>query len=113
MAKFSTDLDRAFSALADPTRWRVLVVLAGLGEATATTLANELPISRQAIVKHLTVLDRAGLVSSQRAGREVLYVVHPERLDETARWLSRVALDWDRRLAVIKRIAESGDVRST
>ena len=77
-----------FAALADPTRWRVLNLLAERGEGTATSLAGELPVSRVAVVKHLAVLDRAGLVEGRRAGREVRYTVRTEPLDETARWMA-------------------------
>ncbi len=97
-----------FAALADPTRWRVLSLIAERGEGTATTLAGELPVSRVAVVKHLGVLDRAGLVEARREGREVRYTVRPERLDATARWMTGVAAQWDARLAAIKRIAEDG-----
>ncbi|AWS43642.1 helix-turn-helix transcriptional regulator [Streptosporangium sp. 'caverna'] len=100
-------VDSVLVALADPTRRNLLDLLAAQGEATATTLAEGLPVSRQAIVKHLAVLDAAGLVSGSRAGREVRYVVRPTALDATARWMSAVAAGWDRRLAMIKRIAES------
>lgn len=96
-----------FAALADPTRWRVLSLLAARGEGTATTLAAEMPVSRPAVIKHLNVLDRAGLVQGRRAGREVRFTVRPERLDATARWLAAVASQWDARLAAIKRIAEA------
>ena len=65
------------AALADPTRWQVLSLLAERGEGSATTLAGEMPVSRVAVLKHLAVLDRAGLVTSRRAGREVLYTVRP------------------------------------
>jgi len=95
-----------FGALADPTRWRVLTLLAERGEGTATTLAGELPVSRVAVVKHLAVLDRAGLVEGRRTGREVRYTVRTERLDATARWMAGLASQWDARLATIKRIAE-------
>jgi len=98
--------DEVFAALADPTRWRVLTLLATRGEGTATTLAGELPVSRPAVIKHLGVLDRAGLVESRRRGREVRYTVRPERLDATARWMASLASQWDARLAAIKRIAE-------
>jgi DNA-binding transcriptional ArsR family regulator len=98
-----------FAALADPTRWRVLDLLAARGEGTATTLATELPVSRVAVVKHLAVLDRAGLVRGRRRGREVRYTVRPERLDSAARWMAGIASEWDDRLAAIKRLAESGD----
>ena len=101
--------DELFAALADPTRWRVLNLLAERGEATATTLAGDLPVSRVAVVKHLAVLDRAGLVEAQRKGREVRYTVRPERLGATARDLAAIAVEWDARLAAIKRLAEEGE----
>jgi DNA-binding transcriptional ArsR family regulator len=97
------------AALADPTRRRLLDDLAAKGEATATTLADQLPVSRQAVVKHLTLLDAAGLVTGARVGREVRYAVRPAALDATARWMSALAADWDRRLATIKRIAEAAE----
>jgi DNA-binding transcriptional ArsR family regulator len=97
------------SALADPTRRRILDALAAHGEATATVLAAELPVSRQAIVKHLGVLDRAGLVTGHREGREARYRVLPQRLGITARWMDRLAADWDNRLTAIKRLAEGED----
>ena len=95
------------AALADPTRWSVLALLAERGEGTATTLAGDLPVSRVAVVKHLGVLDGAGLVSSRRQGREVRYRAEPDRLDATAQWMSGLATEWDRRLATIKRLAET------
>ena len=94
------------TALADPMRRRILEVLAGRGAGTATTLAEEVPVSRQAVVKHLAVLDRAGLVVGRRTGREVRYRVRAEALDATARWMSRLAVEWDLRLHAIKWIAE-------
>ena len=98
-----------FAALADPTRWRVLTLIAERGEATATTLAGDLPVSRVAVIKHLAVLDRAGLVQSRRAGREVRYTVKPDTLTATARQLNAIAGEWDARLAAIKRLAEEGE----
>jgi DNA-binding transcriptional ArsR family regulator len=94
-------------ALADPTRRKLLDLLASQGEVTATVLAKHLPVSRQAIIKHLTVLQGAGLVSGGRVGREVRYAVRPAALNETARWMASLASDWDRRLTTIKRIAEA------
>ena len=75
----------------------------GVGDRT---LAADLPVSRVAVIKHLAVLDRAGLVKSRRAGREVRFSVRPEQLQATAAWLSRLAADWDSRLNAIKRLAE-------
>jgi DNA-binding transcriptional ArsR family regulator len=102
----SAATDEVLTALADPTRRRVLTLLAERGEGTATTLAGELPVSRVAVVKHLAVLDRAGLVDSRRQGREVRYSVRTEQLDATARWLAGLAAAWDQRLAALKRLAE-------
>jgi len=95
-----------FAALGDPTRWRLLGTLAQQGEGTATTLATQLPVSRPAVIKHLGVLDRAGLVTRQRAGREVRYRVEPARLDATARQIADLAAAWDTRLAALKALAE-------
>lgn len=88
---------------------RLLDLLAAQGESTATTLAEGLPVSRQAVVKHLAVLDAAGLVTGGRVGREVRYTVRPAALDATARWMATLATDWDRRLADIKRVAEAAE----
>jgi DNA-binding transcriptional ArsR family regulator len=96
-------VDSVLVALADPTRRQLLDLLAAQGEATATTLAEPLPVSRQAVVKHLAVLATAGLVSGSRVGREVRYAA----LNATARWMTALAADWDRRLANIKRVAEA------
>lgn len=102
-------VDSVLGALADPTRRQLLDLLAAHGEATATTLAGQLPVSRQAVVKHLAVLDTAGLVTGGRVGREVRYAVRPAALDATARWMASLAADWDRRLATIKRVAEAAE----
>ena len=84
----------------------MLALLAERGEGTATSLADDLPVSRVAVLKHLAVLDRAGLVHARRAGREVRYSVRTEPLDATARGLAALARDWNARLAAIKRLAE-------
>ncbi|MEU8778705.1 metalloregulator ArsR/SmtB family transcription factor [Streptomyces sp. NPDC048606] len=102
-------VDTVLTALADPTRRRLLELLAAEDGATATTLARGLPVSRQAVVKHLGVLDAAGLVASDRVGREVRYTVRPAALDATARWMAALAADWDRRLARVKRLAEAAE----
>ena len=95
-----------FSALGDPTRWQVLVTLAERGEGSATVLARDLPVSRPAVIKHLLVLDRAGLVGSRKVGREVLYSPRTERLEATARRMAELASAWDTRLAALKKLAE-------
>jgi DNA-binding transcriptional ArsR family regulator len=103
-----TAVDLVLSALADPTRRDVLSALGGR-PASATDLARGLPISRQAIVKHLTVLERSSLVRSRRAGREVRFEVRPETLTETADWMAALAAQWDDRLAALKQRAEAAD----
>ncbi len=95
------------AALADPTRRQLLDVLAGHGEASATTLASALPVTRQAVVQHLAVLREVGLVSGGRVGREVRYAVRPQPLDETVRWMRARAAEWDRSLQSLKRAAET------
>jgi DNA-binding transcriptional ArsR family regulator len=105
-SRWGDEADELWSAVADPTRRRLLDVLLANREATATTLAGELPVTRQAVAKHLAVLDRAGLVEGRRQGREVIYAVRPERLDAATRSMARVAEQWDERLAAIKRLAE-------
>jgi DNA-binding transcriptional ArsR family regulator len=99
--------DEVLAAMADPTRRRLLEHLAASGGATATDLADGLPISRQAVVKHLAVLGRAGLVTARRQGREVRYLARPDGVAATARWMAALAADWDQRLAEIKSIAEA------
>jgi ArsR family transcriptional regulator, cadmium/lead-responsive transcriptional repressor len=101
------EVDELWSAVADPTRRRVLDVLLDRGEATATVVAGQLPVTRQAVAKHLAVLDRAGLVEGRRQGRELRYAVRPQRLVAATRSLAEVAAEWDARLAAIKRIAEA------
>jgi DNA-binding transcriptional ArsR family regulator len=96
------------SAMADPHRVRLLEELASRGSATATVLAEVVPVSRQAVVKHLAVLSRSGLVSGLRQGREMRYSVRTESLVATAQWLAALAADWDTRLAELKRLAEGG-----
>jgi DNA-binding transcriptional ArsR family regulator len=103
----SEEADELWSAVADPTRRRLLDGLLAHGEASATTLAAELPITRQAVAKHLAVLERSGLVERRRSGREIRYAVSPARLDAATRWMSRVAAEWGDRLDAIKRLAES------
>lgn len=96
-------------ALADPTRRQLLDVLAELGQASATMLGARLPVTRQAVMKHLLVLEQAGLVASWRDGRQVLYRVDPGPLEAASRYLAGLASVWDRRLAMLKRLAEAAD----
>jgi ArsR family transcriptional regulator, cadmium/lead-responsive transcriptional repressor len=107
MSAATAEVDELWAAVGDPTRRRVLDLILERGEATATTVATELPVTRQAVAKHLAVLDRAGLVEGRRRGREMRYAARPERVDAAARSMAEVAAAWDTRLQAIKRIAEA------
>lgn len=98
---------KVFTALADNTRRAVLDALAQREVATATALADGLTITRQAILKHLSVLADAGLVESTRVGREVRFRVRPAPLRHTASWLAARADSWDNRLSALKAEAEA------
>ncbi len=98
--------EQLWEAIADPSRRKVLDLILAHGQATPTTLAAELPVTRQAVSKHLAVLARAGLVEAQRHGRETHYTIRPERLDAAAQAMAAAAAHWDRRLHAIKRLAE-------
>ncbi|GAB3709297.1 metalloregulator ArsR/SmtB family transcription factor [Nocardiopsis nanhaiensis] len=106
MSGVETSLPPVFAALGDDTRWSVLVRL-GRGSASASELARELPVSRQAIVKHLEALRAVGLVRAEKRGRAVVHEVDVVRLDEVGQGLRSIAAAWDRRLESIKKIAES------
>jgi DNA-binding transcriptional ArsR family regulator len=95
-----------FAALGDPTRQELLSLLGRQQAATAAMLAAPLAVTRQAVEKHLKVLDRAGLVDSRHVGRRVHYAVRPEALRRSAAWLNEVAAGWDRQLAMVKVAAE-------
>ncbi len=99
--------DELWSAIGDPSRRRVLDLLVSNGEVSASWLTGHVPFSRQAVSKHLVVLEQAGLISRRKRGREVLYQVEADRLDQAARAMADVAAQWDRRLGAIKRLAEA------
>jgi DNA-binding transcriptional ArsR family regulator len=107
MTRPALNEEELLEAVSDTSRRRVLDLILAHGEVTPTALAAELPFTRQAVAKHLTVLDRAGLVESKRTGREVRYSVRPEHLDVAVRAMAKVAARWDARLGAIKRVAES------
>ena len=88
-----------FGALSDPTRRALLASIAEHPTATATELASGLPISRQAVVKHLGTLTDAGLLERVPAGREVRYRVTPAPLSDAVSWMAQVGRQWDERLA--------------
>ena len=99
--------DELWSALGDPTRRRMLDVLLSDGDGTATSLSAQLPVTRQAVAKHLDVLDRVGLVHATTAGRERRYRVDQAQLARAVAQLNQVGATWDSRLQRIKRIAET------
>lgn len=101
----SQALTPVFAALGDDTRWALLVRL-GEAPASASALAREFPISRQAIVKHLDVLRTAGLVESEQQGRELVHRALGGRLNDVARELERIGQAWESRLVRIKKLAE-------
>ena len=94
-----------FAALGDETRWSILTAL-GEGDASASALAGRLPVTRQAIAKHLALLQEVGLVEPIRVGREIQYRVLGSQLSATAKRLESIGAEWDRRLLAIKTIAE-------
>jgi DNA-binding transcriptional ArsR family regulator len=91
-----------FSALADPNRRHLLEALAQR-DASATELASALPVTRQAVAKHLAALRAAGLVDSRRAGRETLYSLNAAPLEDAVAWIVRVGDEWDARLDALRR----------
>jgi DNA-binding transcriptional ArsR family regulator len=95
--------DAVFDALSDSTRRRVLSLIGERGEATASGLGRDLPVSRQAVQKHLATLEAAGLVASRREGREVLYRVTPTPMSDAVAWMAQVGGQWDERLAALAR----------
>jgi DNA-binding transcriptional ArsR family regulator len=91
-----------FAALADPLRRGLLINLAEHSPRTATQLAQEYPITRQGVLKHLTILEEAGLVAVHQAGREKRYTLTPEPLEELERWIEDIGAKWDERLLRLK-----------
>ena len=100
-------LDAVFSALADPTRRGLVSRLVREGPHTATALARDLPMTRQAVVHHLQALGDAGLVDAEREGREVRYRATPEPLSEAVNWMLDAGVRWDRRLELLRAQVES------
>src|SRR6202022_3917138 len=100
------------AAIADPSRRRVLDLVVQRGEASASWLAGQVPFTRQAVSKHLVVLEQAGLIGRRKQGREVLFRVNADRLDQATRAMAEVARQWDRRLDTIKRLAEAAHAQA-
>lgn len=103
-------LDEVFAALADPTRRQVVETLLREGDTSVPVLTGRLPMTRQAVAKHLSALDDAGLV--QRApggkGREVRWALRPGALDDAASWIGEAERAWDARLSRLKDTVERG-----
>ena len=95
-----------FAVLADPMRRNLLANLAENSPKTATQLAEDYPITRQAILKHLTIIEAAGLVAVHQKGREKRYTLTPEPLDELDKWLKDISAKWDERLLRLKTLLE-------
>jgi DNA-binding transcriptional ArsR family regulator len=91
-----------FAALSDPTRREVVRLLAGEGSITVTELASELPVTRQAVAKHLAVLEEAGLVTATTQGRRRRYRLTPGPLTDAMGWMADVGAEWDDRLASLR-----------
>jgi DNA-binding transcriptional ArsR family regulator len=104
--------DELWSAIADPSRRRVLDLLVSNADVSASWLAGRVPFSRQAVSKHLVVLEHAGLISRRKQGREVLYQVEADRLDQATQAMADLAAQWDRRLGTIKRLAEAAQAEA-
>jgi DNA-binding transcriptional ArsR family regulator len=94
-----------FAALADPSRRYLVERLAHLGSSTPTELASELPMTRQAVAKHLAALEHAGLVRARREGRQTVYRPDPAPLRDATAWMDRVGVEWDARLEALARHA--------
>ena len=94
--------DAVFAALADPTRRQVIRALSARGPSTATGLAASLPVTRQAVTKHLGALADAGLVTATRRGRERLYQIAPQPLTAAVSWMADLGARWDERLAALR-----------
>lgn len=99
-------IDAVFAALSDPTRRALLEVLAETGGTTQSRLAAGLPITRQAVSRHLAVLEEAGLAQSSVSGRERRYAVAPEGLAEVEAWIARAEQRWAGRLEALKAFVE-------
>jgi len=99
--------DTLWSAIGEPTRRRILDRLLADDDATATSLSADLPVTRQAVAKHLSVLERAGLVHGKPSGREVRYRIDSAQFARAVAQLAAVGATWDARLRRIKRIAEA------
>jgi DNA-binding transcriptional ArsR family regulator len=99
----SRDMDEVFFALADPTRREVIRRLSQEGPVTVSDLARQLPVTRQAVAKHLAALDEAGLVSAEQQGRRKRYHLTPGPMADAMGWMAEVGAEWDARLDALHR----------
>ena len=97
------DVDAVFAALADPTRRQLIERMAATETTTATKLATDLPITRQAVAKHLAALSAAELVDAKRSGRETRYRLTPQPFADAMEWMAQVGGRWDERLQALER----------
>lgn len=105
--------DAVFTALADATRRQVIRALSQQGPSTATGLAANLPVTRQAVTKHLNALAEAGLVTATRRGREKLYQISPQPLTDAVSWMADLGARWDQRLAALREYVASSRSRGS
>ena len=103
------DQSRFFAALGDPTRLGVLSLVGETDGPTATVLAGQVEVSRPAVIKHLKVLENAGLITREKQGRDVRFRVETEAVDASANWLEERAAAWGDQLSALKHLAESDD----
>ena len=115
VAATSRDPSQVFLALADPTRRKMIEQLSVLGPVTISQLTEVFPITRQAVTKHLDTLYDAGLVSTERRGRERIVTFRPEPLHEAIDWVTAIEARWDRRLAALAQFlaAEASTIESS
>jgi DNA-binding transcriptional ArsR family regulator len=99
-------VDAVFSALSDPTRRAVIRSLSKDGPSTVTELGERLPVTRQAVAKHLDALEEAGLVTSEAVGRSRRYTLTPRPMTEAMAWMADVGAEWDDRLEALRRLFE-------
>lgn len=109
MSTAAADAGAVLAALADPTRRRIVMRLAEGAHATATQLARELPVTRQAVARHLATLRRARLVRVDREGREARYTLQPDALQAAQAWIDEVGHRWDARLDRLAAVAEESE----
>lgn len=100
------DLARVFAALGDPTRVGLLMKILAAGALSATALAEGASVTRQAVVKHLQVLEAADIVTHKRRGREVIYEIHAANLTDARKFIDRLSDEWDFALERLKTIVE-------